>query len=127
MSAEELDALPMPPIVRIEVNVSAVIQMPDGSIFGHNMVDATQAFGWRTAEPPVNASDSQVNAALTKAMSPVLALITTNLTLNGWIYIGQVEDDEPLAKSGIDTGLRSRSEPATVQVRFADERNAIHD
>lgn len=127
-----LDPTPAPPdeapwdltIVRVEVNVSAVIQQPDGSILGQNMVDTTLAFGWRT-EVPDGVTDAQVNAALTKAVGPVVALISTNLTFNGWVAMGEVDD--PLYKAGSTPVGEARSEPVTVRVNFVEEGNGVHD
>jgi hypothetical protein len=112
-------------IVRVEVTVSAVIQEPSGSIFGKNMVDATLAFGWRIEPPREGTTDAQVNAALSKAISPVMALIQTNLALNGWVAMGQV--DEPLLKAGATVVGVGRSVPVTVRLIEPDEESAIHD
>lgn len=111
-------------IVRVEVNVAAVIQEPNGDILGRNMVDATLAFGWRMGAPPEGISDARVNAALTKQLSPVLAVIQTALTFNGWVAMGQV--DEPMKDNGTTVGL-GVSSPVTVRVSFPDESAAIHD
>ena len=112
-------------IVRVEVNVSAVIQEPSGAILGKNMVDATLAFGWRTEAPPQGISDEAVNAALTRAVSAVLAAVQTSLTFNGWVAMGQVDD--PMVKSPASVVGEGRSAPVVVHVDFPDERNAVHD
>ena len=102
------------PVVRVEVNVSAAIQLPDGHLLGSNMVDTTLAFGWRTGKIPDGLSDERINEALAKQISPVLALIQTNLTLNGWVFIGQIDDPMVVAPHKIvGTG---RGIPVTVQV-----------
>lgn len=119
------DERPMPTIVYIEVNVSAVIQEPDGSVFGQNMVDATLGFAWRTEQPKAGTSDAAVNTALSKAISPVLAVIQTALTFQGWIATGEVAD--PMATHATDTGLSSRSTPVRVILQMPDESQAIHD
>jgi hypothetical protein len=112
-------------IVRVEVTVAAAIQQPDGQILGDNMVDATLAFGWRLAPPPEGVSDAAVNAALAKHMSPVLALIQTALTFNGWVAMGAT--DEPMNEKSSPTGEFGKSSPVTVRVSFPDETAAVHD
>ncbi len=112
-------------ILRIEVTVSGAIQEPDGHILGKNVVDATLAFGWRMGEPPPGVSDAVVNAGLTKGVSPVLALIQTAMTFNGWVALGQV--DTPMLAGSTPTGEMSQSQPVTVKVSFPDEQGAIHD
>lgn len=104
-------------IVRVEVTVAAAITLPDGHILGDNMVDGTLAFGWRMSTPPEGISDAEVNAALTKQMSPVLALIQTALTFNGWVAMGQV--DEPMTENSSATGEVGRSSPEGLS---ADQR-----
>jgi hypothetical protein len=102
------------PVVRVEVNVSAAIQLPDGHLLGSNMVDTTLAFGWRTGQLPVGLSDERINEALAAKISPVLSLIQTNLTFNGWVFIGQIDDPMVVAPHQIvGTG---RAIPVTVQV-----------
>jgi len=78
-------------IIRVEVTVAAAIQEPSGHILGRNMVDATLAFGWRMGPPPEGISDAAVNAVLSQQMSPVLALIQTALTFNGWVAMDSFE------------------------------------
>lgn len=89
------------------------------------MVDATLAFGWRTGTPPAGITDARVNAALAAQMSPVLALIQTALTFNGWVALGQV--DEPMTENSSPTGGIGKSSPVRVHVSFPDEAAAIHD
>ena len=113
------------PIVRIEVTVAGAVQEPDGHLVGSNMVDATLAFGWRTGTVPAGVSDAAINEALTRAISPVLAIIQTALTFNGWVALGQV--DEPMADSSHPTGETARSTPVTVKVSFPDEQATVHD
>lgn len=112
-------------IVRVEVTASAVIQEPDGQILGKNMVDATLSFGWRTPEPPKGLSDARINAVLSAQLSPVLAIIQTALTFNGWVAMGQV--DEPMVGRSTPTGELGRSLPVRVRVSFPDEKAAVHD
>jgi hypothetical protein len=112
-------------ILRMEVTVAASLVDPDGGIAGDNMVDATLAFGWRTSDPPAGMTDAQVNKALVRGVSPVLATIQTALTFNGWVAMGEV--DEPMKDASHPTGEMSRSDPITVHVSFPDEKAAIHD
>jgi hypothetical protein len=112
-------------LLRVEVNVAAIIQEPDGTILGRNMVDATIAFGWRMADPPKGITDAQVNAGLTKQLSPVLDLIQGALILNGWVAMGQVED--PMVKADATVVGEALSQPGTIRVRFPDEGSAVHD
>lgn len=101
-------------IVRVEVTVTAVIEEPGGTILGKNMVDATLGFGWRTSEPPPGMTDAQVNAALTSAISPVMAFIQTGMTFNGWVFIGQV--DEPMSKASATVVGEGRTEPVEAEL-----------
>jgi hypothetical protein len=111
-------------IVRLEVTAAAVIQDPSGQILGKNMVDATLSFGWRMAAPPAVVSDAAINAALGQQLSPVLALIQTVLTFNGWVAMGEV--DEPMAQEGTTVGM-GRSVPVRVIVQSPNEEAAVHD
>ena len=113
-------------IIRVEVTVAAGIQEPNGDILGRNMVDATLSFGWRTDAPPEGVSDEAVNRALgDRAISPVLALIQTALTFNGWVAMGQVDD--PMTTNARTTGKASTTTPVRVHVSFPDEGAAVHD
>jgi hypothetical protein len=113
------------PILRVEVTVAAAIQMPDGTMLGHNMVDATLAFGWRTGPTPAGASDARIGEALSRGMSPVLAIVQTALTFNDWVPLGQV--DEPMVGRSKPTGGMARMSPVRVHVSFPDEGAAVHD
>ena len=112
------------PVLRVEVNVAAAIQMPDGSILGHNLSDATLVFGWNAGKVPTGLDDAQINAALARGVSPVLALVSTALTFNGWAALGQT--DEPMVKEAKDTGSVVRSTPVRVELRESNA-TAIHD
>jgi hypothetical protein len=112
-------------ILRIEVTVAAAIQEPNDQILGRNVVDATLAFGWRTGAPPEGVSDAAINAGLTKGISPVLALIQSAMTFNGWVSMGQVET--PMLADAKATGEVSHTHPVTVKVSFPDEQGAVHD
>ena len=111
--------------IRIEVTVEAAIITPEDRVLGDNLVDATVAFGWRTDAPPPGVSDESINAALAKQMTGVLALVNSALVLNGWLAIGQ--PDERMGEHAKATGEIAHTTPITVQVRFPNEGQAVHD
>ena len=114
------------PILRIEVTVAAALTDTTDHIVGGNMVDATLAFGWRTGPiPPGGVSDAQVCNALTAQMGPVLALIRTALTMNGWVAMGEVDD--PMGAHSTATGVVGRTRPVSVRVVMPSEEGAVHD
>lgn len=113
------------PIMRVEVTVAAALTDPEDRIVGRNVVDATIAFGWRTSPIPDGVTDEQVCRALTAQMSPVLAVIQTALTLNGWVSMGQV--DEPMTENAKETGAVGHTSPVTVRVVMPNEAGAVHD
>lgn len=111
--------------LRLEVTVEAALMTPDDHMLGGNLCDATLAFGWRADEPPPGVTDESINAALTKQMSGVLAVVKSALMLNGWMAMGQV--DERMGEHARATGVVAHTEPVTVRVVVPDERGAIHD
>jgi hypothetical protein len=111
--------------LRLEVTVEAALVTPEDRIVGANLVEATLAFGWRTDDPPPGVTDDAVNAALTRQMSSVLALVQSALVFNGWLAMGQA--DEKMGEHARATGVVSHTEPITVHVSFPDERRAVHD
>ena len=112
-------------ILRLEVTVAAALVDPSGRVVGGNVVDTTLAFGWRTGDPPPGINDAMVNDVLSKQTGPVLALITSALSFNGWVVMGTV--DEPMTEHSSPTGEVGNTGPVTVQVRFPDEGQAVHD
>jgi hypothetical protein len=99
--------------MRVEVTVAAaIVDSDDGGVAGNNMVDATLVFGWR-CDDPTGRTDSQINAALSHRMSPVLALISTALTQQGWLAMGQ--EAEPMTHESVQVG-QGVSTPVTVFV-----------
>ena len=89
--------------LRLEVTVEAALVTPEDRVLGDNLVDATVAFGWRIDAPPQGVSDESINAALTKQMTSVLALVNSALVLNGWLAIGQ--PDERMGAHSRATGV----------------------
>jgi hypothetical protein len=112
-------------ILRLEVTVAAALVDPVGHVVGGNVVDTTLAFGWRTDAPPPGVPDAMVNDVLSKQTGPVLALITSSMVFNGWVAMGMV--DAPMTEHSSPTGEVGRTGPVTVQVRFPDEGQAVHD
>jgi hypothetical protein len=108
--------------LRVEVTVAAALVSPDERIVGNNMVDATVAFGWRTDDPGER-SDAEINGALSRQISPVLALISTALLTQGWVDMGQVE--EPMAEAPAKVVGHGMSTPVTVHV--VPEGAGAHD
>jgi len=111
--------------LRLEVTVEAALVTPEDRILGDNLVDATVAFGWRITAPPPGVTDEAINAALTKQMSTVLALVNSALVLNGWALLGQA--DEQMGAHATATGVVAHTQPVAVRVVVPDERGAIHD
>jgi hypothetical protein len=109
--------------LRLEVTVEAALVTPKDRVLGGNLVDATLAFGWRIDAPPAGVTDEQINAALTKQMTGVLALVSSALILNGWADLGQA--DERMGERSHPTGEVSHTEAVTVRV--IDARGAVHD
>lgn len=109
--------------LRLEVTVEAALVTPEDRVLGDNLVDATIAFGWRTDKPPAGVTDAAINAALTKQMTTVLALVNSALVLNGWAILGQA--DERMGEHSRATGEIAHTEPITVRV--LDEGRTIHD
>jgi hypothetical protein len=113
------------PIMRVEVTIAAALTDPTDHIVGGNVIDATIAFGWRTSPIPEGVTDAQVCNALSAKIGPVIALIQSALTLNGWVAMGEV--DEPMGALSTATGEVGHTRPVKVTVRFPDEGGMVHD
>ena len=111
--------------LRLEVTVEAAIVKPDNHILGDNLVDATMAYGWKIVAPRIDVTDESVNAALTKQMSSVLALVQSALVLNGWTLLGQA--DEQMGEHAKATGVVAYTEPRTVRLVEINEGGIVHD
>lgn len=99
---------------RVEVTVAACIATPDNRALGDNQVDVTFGFSMSAARPPRDMSDAEVNAALSRNISPVAAAIVTTLTSIGFAFIGQI--DEPMTEHSTPTGEFGHSTPVKVTV-----------
>lgn len=109
--------------LRLEVTGEAAIVTPEDRVLGDNLVDATMVFGWSIEAPPPGVTDESINAALTKQMTGVLALVNSALVLNGWVAMGQA--DERMGEHARPTGMVSYTTPVTVQVVAPDGRGIV--
>jgi hypothetical protein len=103
--------------LRIEVTFAAAIITPENKLVGDNMADLTLAFGWRVADDVTHPgiTDEVAMEVLRKAVGPVTGLMTAQMTLNGWVAMGQVDD--PMAGwDGNVPGKTVRTDPQRVRV-----------